>query len=168
MNHDWSHFTKRINVNAASKKLYSLWTTRENLEHWFLREASFSDSGGRLREPGEQIAEGDDYLWRWHGYPDTTFEKGKVLRADGSSFHFTFGGPVDSPIIVEVSFPVEDGVSIVNIHQRNIPTDEASIVKYHLGCMEGWTFYLVNLKSLVEGGIDLRCRDERLQRLVNK
>jgi hypothetical protein len=33
--------------------------------------------------------------------------------------------------------------------------------------MTGWTFYLANLKSVLEGGLDLRNKNARLQRLVN-
>jgi hypothetical protein len=38
---------------------------------------------------------------------------------------------------------------------------------YHLGCKTGWTFYLANLKSLMEGGIDLRNKNEKIQRVIN-
>ena len=30
--------------------------------------------------------------------------------------------------------------------------DDASRANYHLGCLTGWTFYLANLKSILEGG----------------
>ena len=37
----------------------------------------------------------------------------------------------------------------------------------NVGCKTGWTFYLANLKSLLEGGIDLRNKDELLKDVIN-
>jgi len=51
--------------------------------------------------------------------------------------------------------------------QENIPTDEKAKVSWHLGCATGWTFYLTNLKSILEGGLDLRNKDELLTNVVN-
>lgn len=36
-----------------------------------------------------------------------------------------------------------------------------------LGCSNGWTFYLTNLKSVYEGGLDLRNKDEKLSAMIN-
>jgi hypothetical protein len=33
--------------------------------------------------------------------------------------------------------------------------------------MEGWVFYLANLKSFPEGGIDLRNKNEKLKSVIN-
>ena len=68
---------------------------------------------------------------------------------------------------VTVTIKKELGETIVELTQENIPLDESSKVKYHLGCMEGWTFFLANLKSILEGGIDLRNKNVKLSQLVN-
>jgi hypothetical protein len=36
-----------------------------------------------------------------------------------------------------------------------------------VGCQLGWTFYLTNMKSIAEGGIDLRNRDIDFKNVVN-
>lgn len=50
--------------------------------------------------------------------------------------------------------------------QAKIPTDEISKVRLHLGCQNGWTFYLTNLKSIMEGGLDLRNKNVNIKRVV--
>jgi hypothetical protein len=36
-----------------------------------------------------------------------------------------------------------------------------------MGCLGGWTFYLANLKSYLEGGVDLRNKNLALNNMVN-
>ena len=63
-----------------------------------------------------------------------------------------------------VSVYTEDiaGENILVLHQENIPTDEASIKNFFTGCQTGWTFYLLNLKSIALGGLDLRNKNNAL------
>ena len=51
--------------------------------------------------------------------------------------------------------------------QKDIPTDDESKQGIRLGCHSGWSFYLVNLKSVYEGGLDLRNKDDALGVMVN-
>jgi hypothetical protein len=68
---------------------------------------------------------------------------------------------------VEVEFELEGGDYRVNLHQYNIPDDDESKALYFVGCGEGWTFYLANLKSILEGGIDLRNKNVSINNVVN-
>jgi uncharacterized protein YndB with AHSA1/START domain len=163
-NFDWSKFTVRINVNASIQDLYNAWATRAGIEHWFLRESLYRNSGGNVLGNDEQASEGDTYTWKWYGYPDSTKEEGNVLAANGNDFfRFTFG----KAGICSVSIKKELDETIVELIQDNIPTDEKGMMHYHVGCKTGWTFYFANLKSMMEGGIDLRNRNERLQGMLN-
>lgn len=36
-----------------------------------------------------------------------------------------------------------------------------------VGCGEGWVFYLANLKSILEGGIDLRNKNDAIRNVLN-
>lgn len=158
--YDWSCFTKRININAATDKLYTAWATRAGIEGWFLRTSEYKKPDGTLRAADEPVQAGDTYKWYWHGWPDTTFEQGQILDANGKdTFKFTFGGPPDNPIIVTVTITSHNEENIVELTQENIPVDEHGKTFYHIGCMEGWVFHLTNMKSLFEGGIDLKNRD---------
>lgn len=162
--YDWSRFHARIDVKADLNNVYAACTTQANLERWFLRTAEFTESGGEVRERTVAIQRGDHYRWLWHGYDDTTVERGVIEEANGrDSLRFTFAGSC----LVSVNMTVEEGRTIVELRQENIPLDDVSRVNYHLGCLTGWTFYLANLKSILEGGIDLRNKNQNLRKVIN-
>lgn len=95
-------------------------------------------------------------------------EFGEIVEVNGTDLiKFTFGGASAANMTVSVTIKNEEGEKIVELTQENIPEDEDGKTKYHLGCMEGWTFYLANLKSILEGGIDLRNKNEKLQKVIN-
>ena len=163
-NYDWSRFVTRISVKAPGEKLYWCWATREGMEYWFLRLSEFKNPDGTLRANNESVQKGDTYTWRWHGWNDETTEYGTILDCNGTnSLKFSFGKAGDCLVTIKN----EDGENIVELLQNNIPTDEQGMHYWHLGCKTGWTFYLANLKSLMEGGIDLRNKNERIQRVIN-
>lgn len=164
MNELWNHFKLRINVKADTEKIYKAWTTREGLESWFLRRAVFTDAAGREKPATAAAAEGDSYVWHWHGYPDSVVEKGKVLTAnDKDRFVFTFsmGCPVT------ISIYREAGETIVELVESDLPTDEETMHKHFVGDSRGWVFYLANLKSVLEGGLDLRNKKLELTNVIN-
>jgi len=163
-NYDWSRFVTRIAIKAPIEKLYWCWATRQGMEYWFLRLSEFRNANGNLKDEAEQIAKGDLYRWRWHGWSDEVTEEGTILEANGTdSLKFSFGKAGDCTVILKT----EEGENIVELAQDNIPTTEEGMHYWHLGCKTGWTFYLANLKSLLEGGIDLRNKNEKLQRVIN-
>jgi uncharacterized protein YndB with AHSA1/START domain len=161
---DLTKFVKRISIHVPPHAIYDAWSTQEGLESWFLRDAIFSDSSGRTRAPQEKIQQDDSYEWRWHGYPDSTNEKNKVLAANGSDFlKFGFAGPC----VVTVSIKQEAGETVCELTQSNFPDNEEERLFLHFDCGTGWTFYLANLKSILEGGIDLRNKNENIRQVIN-
>jgi hypothetical protein len=117
-----------------------------------------------LRRKTEFIKNDDTYRWLWFGYGDETEERGTILEANGTDLvKFTFAGTCT----VTIAIKQEQGISIVELWQENIPVDDKSKASWHLGCSTGWTFYLANLKSVLEGGLDLRNKNEELKRVVN-
>jgi uncharacterized protein YndB with AHSA1/START domain len=162
--YNWGRFVTRINVNTPAEKLYWCWATREGMEYWFLRMSEYKKPDGILRSNNEPVQKGDSYTWRWHGWSDEITEEGKIADANGKDFlKFSFGKAGDCNINIKQ----EQGYNIVELVQENIPDTDEGRHMWHLGCKTGWTFYLTNLKSLLEGGIDLRNRDERLKDVVN-
>lgn len=162
--HDWSRFTVRINVKAPIDVLYKAWATRKGIEHWFLRLSEYKKKDGTLRGNEEFTAPGDSYKWLWHGYPDTVVEEGTVIDCNGKDyFKFRFGKAGDCTVIIKE----EEGEKIVELVQENIPTDEYGKQYWHIGCKMGWTYYFANLKSMLEGGIDLRNKNEKLQNVIS-
>ena len=161
--YNWSRFKIRVPINSSLIDIYEMWTTQDGLEKWFLRRAEFTKKDGSRRDRLSRIQISDTYEWRWHGYGDEGFEKGTIIEANGKDFlKFIFG----KAGIVSVYLKTEEGISIVELIQEEIPTDEKSKVNYHLGCTTGWNFYLVNLKSILEGGIDLRNKNVNLKKVI--
>jgi hypothetical protein len=129
-----------------------------------LRKAEFTKADGKLRKKTDPVQKGDTYEWMWFGYSDDVMERGKILKVNGKNlFQFTFG----KAGIVTVKIKKMMGKAFVELTQEKIPLDETSKVNFHLGCSTGWTFYLANLKSILEGGLDLRNKNEKLERVIN-
>jgi len=161
---NWTTFTTRIPVNAPVEKLYWCWATREGIEFWFLRMSEYKTPAGDLRKDNEPVQKDDVYRWRWYGWPDEITEGGTILECNGKDFFkFSFGKAGNCAVTIKV----EEGQTLVELIQDHIPDDEQGRHYWHLGCKTGWTFYLANLKSLLEGGVDLRNRDENLKNVVN-
>jgi len=163
-NNDWTRFVKRITINTPIPQVYKAWATPAGLESWFLRNAWFASEGDRNRDKNEFIEKNDTYVWSWFGHPETSTETNNVIDANGRDF-FQFGFAGDC--IVTIQLNEKEGVTIVELTQENIPLDDKSRADIYVGCGEGWTFYLANLKSVLEGGIDLRNKNENIKRVVN-
>jgi uncharacterized protein YndB with AHSA1/START domain len=139
--------------NIDIRSLYEAWATPKGLEKWFLRKANFYTVPLRTREPHEFIKKEDTYDWYWHGYSDDVFESGCILEANGTdSLKFTFSGKS----IVSINIQSRNGVSIIELKQENIPAEDDPAKNLYIQCQKGWIFYMANLKSVLEGGVDLR------------
>lgn len=161
---NWGRFITRININAPIETIYAHWATRAGIEKWFLRMSEYKKADGTILKENEQVSPTDIYRWRWHGWPDETEEKGNILDCNGKDkFRFSFGDAGNCT----VSIYKEGNETIVELVQEDIPDTEEGRQQWHLGCKTGWTFYLANLKSILEGGIDLRNKNEKLSRVIN-
>ena len=161
---DWSKFSQKIYINVPMQRVYAAWTTRENLESWFLRKAEFKTPDGMIRENNSPIKIGDTYLWLWHGHPDSTTETGVVTEANvRDRFAFVFG----KAGVVTVQLTDHGGVTEMTLTQDHIPTDEDGMWNFHVGCSTGWAFYHGNIKSVLEGGLDLRNKNPAYTNVIN-
>jgi uncharacterized protein YndB with AHSA1/START domain len=162
---DWTRFSVAINIKAPVHVLYKAWTTQKGIEEWFLRLSEYSRANGTILMPHEEIKPGDEYKWLWHGWPDETVENGKIIEANGvDKLKFSFGKAGICSVAIQ---PYKEEY-IVQLKQEEIPDTEEGRHNWHVGCKTGWTFYLANMKSVLEGGIDLRNRDVNMQELLNK
>ncbi len=147
--YDWTKFVLRLPVNKEVQTIYNAWSTKEGLEKWFLRRADFFSPEGKLKSVPSK---GDNYHWLWHGHPDSVFEKRKLLDTNGIDFfQFEFSGDC----IVSIRLKEEAGHTLIELTQENIPADENPETFLYSQCQTGWTFYMTNLKSVYEHGIDL-------------
>ena len=162
--HNWNQFNLRVPIKATTGEIFQKWVSQEGLESWFLRKAAFTKKDGSARSRESMIEKEDSYEWLWHGWSDEVVERGTVLEQNNKNdLAFTFGKAGK----VKVSVKEEKGESILELKQFDIPTDAESQVLYHIGCTKGWLFYLTNLKSILEGGIDLRNRNAELADVIN-
>ena len=161
-NFDWTIFTRKIAVKAELADIYSAWTKSSEIERWFLSKAVFRDANGNPIQGDAQIEKGCTYEWSWYLYDE--IEHGRIVEANGKDFiQFTFAGEC----LVDIQLSILDDYVIVELTQKNIPTDDNSKRGIRLGCDFGWSFYLVNLKSVYEGGLDLRNKDPKLKVMMN-
>jgi uncharacterized protein YndB with AHSA1/START domain len=151
--HDWTKFTLTADFNTDARSIYKAWATPAGLESWFLRKAAFYTITGRLREPDEFILKEDTYEWLWHGFDDSALQKGQILEVNSIDFlKFTF----TDDTVVSINIRSASGLTILELTQENIKEDPDPNRNLFVQCQTGWTFYLANLKSIMEGGIDLR------------
>ncbi|KYG80797.1 SRPBCC family protein [Roseivirga echinicomitans] len=161
-NFNWESFTQKIAVQSSLSELYDAWTVSEKIEKWFLSEATFYNSNGEALTPNQHVSQGGSYKWQWFLFDDV--EKGRITQANGSDFlQFTFAGEC----LVDIKLTQVDDTVMVELTQKNIPTDDNSKQGIRLGCASGWAFFLVNLKSVYEGGLDLRNKNESLKGMLN-
>jgi uncharacterized protein YndB with AHSA1/START domain len=168
MEFDWSSFTKKIAINATAATIYHSWATKQGMESWFLRQCHYAAPGGEALPEDMPVQKGNHYTWRWHGWPDETVEKGTILEANGvDTLSFTFGEKGAAGMICTVRVYAEAGETICELVQKNIPVDDMDKSDYFVGCNTGWTFYMTNLKSILEGGIDLRNKNVAVKNVLN-
>ncbi len=159
---DWTSFTRRIAVKTTLPQMYDAWTTATEIEKWFLSSAEFSDEQKCLIDRGQHILKGMNYKWKWYTYEPA--ETGSIMDANGKDLlKFSFAGNC----LVTVNLTEQEDHVMVDLTQSNIPEDENSKQNIRLGCDSGWSFYLINLKSVYEGGLDLRNKNAAFKRVVN-
>ena len=195
MENKWSLFKLRVNIRQPLDKVYAAWATPAGLESWFLRRAlmgvggipgsgdpataearllaeRWTGGGPKPAGPGpagihrlaeEFIQAGDNYAWYWHGYPDTAFGKGTIIAANGAD-HFAFTFSLGCPVSIGLYRELDE--TIVELVESELPTDEEAKLRHYVGDLKGWTFYLTNLKSVLEGGLDLRNRRAELTNVI--
>lgn len=161
-NFDWTSFTITIAVKAKIEDLYRAWASTSEIEKWFLKEAEYHGPAGNKIDKNELGEMGNTYFWRWFLYEET--EAGEITEANGKdTFAFTFAGNC----VVTIKLTESHDHTVVSLNQSNIPTDDQSKRNIRLGCHNGWSFYLLNLKSVYEGGLDLRNKDNRFKPMLN-
>ena len=164
MSYNWKQFTKRISIKASAKAIYAAWTTQQGLESWFLRLAQFTKNDGGIRPKNSAIEAGDKYKWLWFGYDDSSVEEKEILTANGwDKIQFSFSGGC----IVTVSIKQESGETVCELVQDMPMEDAGEQQSFFIECGNSWGFYMTNLKSVLEGGLDLRNKNANLRKVVN-
>lgn len=156
-NYHWDHFTRSIFINAPRSKVFDAWTIPEQIETWFLEKAIFLDRTGLDRPKNERIQNEDRYQWKWWNYG--VVEEGRVQTIDQEMrfIDFLFVG---EKCPVRVIFKDLGEKTLVQLSQSQIPWDDKSKAQIHMGCSQGWSFWMVNLKAWLEHGVILHEKED--------
>ena len=157
-NYDWTKFKKQVFIHADPEAVFDVWAKPSEIVKWFIARAEYTSPDGRIRLDNETVQAGDSYYWRWHQDLDI---KGEILRVvDGSLFQFTFGdketGSNEKIIVTVKVTQIEPGTTLLELSQDNMADTPEAHSGWHLSCNLGWSFFMTNLKALLEHGVDLR------------
>jgi uncharacterized protein YndB with AHSA1/START domain len=157
---DYRDVRARVYVNAPMDRIYKSWATVAGLERWFAARARMLSPEGRDLGREGPAEEGGRYSWQW---ADGTREDGTFIEVDNSTLlKFTYGRDV----LVTVKLMLTSKGVLVDAHQHAQRSDAENLA-LALDDSNGWTFYLANLKSVLEHGADLREARPDVEGLVN-
>ena len=160
---EWEFFVRRIYVQATLQEVYRNWATGHGLETWFLSSAKFF-LGKHLKTDTELAEEGNNYQWKWLS-DDKFTGKGIILHANHVDFlQFTF---LDDQTSVTIKLQQKTGRVLVELRQEHRHRKSADRKKLYLACYAPWSFFLTNLRSILEDGPDFRERNPDVKELVN-
>lgn len=154
-------FSHAIYLNAPLEKVYVFAATASGIIKWFIGKAKYYYKDNNIRLGNEFARKGDSYLWTWLN-KDLEL-KGIVTGAvENKLFQFTF-----SPLyLVTLEFFPENNRTKLTLTQEYQQSAQRNDFNY-INCCTCWVFFLTNLKSVIENGIDLREKEITDEMSVN-
>jgi hypothetical protein len=111
-----------------------------------------------IRQPLDKVYA----AWATPGGLESWFLR-RIIAANGVD-HFAFTFSLGCPVSVSIYGELDE--TIVELVESELPTDEDAMLRHYVGDLKGWVFYLANLKSVLEGGPDLRNRRAELTNVI--
>ena len=140
---DWTKFTLRVLIAAPREKVWEAWTS--GLARWFPVAGEIEP-----RKGGKVVLQ---FL-----FPEDKLEDEVISATKGQRIVFPFGSHGEQ---VEVRLRKQGGGTLCELTQSDMRTTAQDKVQMHMGCRQGWTFFLANLKAWLEHGVDLRSHDPK-------
>ena len=160
--YSWKEFTVREYVPTDVETAFNYWAKANKIIQWFIRKAEYTSNEGKEREGDEIIQTGDSYKWV---FGSELTMNGTILEIDKNRLiRFTFGKKEpesDEYVQVKVTFKEKNGQTRITVFQNNIADSPFGQVTYNLSCVLGWSYYMTNLRSIIESGYDLRETDPK-------
>lgn len=151
-------FTLKIWVRADAETLRRAWTRPDEVVRWFVAKcAYFAPDGSEV----EEAVAGGTYRWEWI---ESTKEESKVIAVDATTLRF---GWYKDKGELEVRFKQAGDETLMELTQTMNGGTDAERLDAQVDCKLGWTFFLSNLKSVYEGGLDLRETDPERVPVLN-
>jgi uncharacterized protein YndB with AHSA1/START domain len=162
-NFNSNSFLRKIYINKKIEEVYRMVAEPSGISKWFIDKAEYISLNNMPRKDNEEAMKGDKYKWHW-SYKNFTIEGEMLETVHNKRFRFTFGDAG----IVTISLKEEKSKTLVELKQENFPGKKYDEYLY-VNCYVCWTFYLLNLKSIMENDFDLRDRDTSyMEGFVNK
>ena len=140
--YDWSKFVLRIYIKASPARVFQAWTDDKIVTKWFtVKTVIEPKKNGRL-------------YFEWLAGDKMEARVNSIVK--NKKFVFPFGSKGEE---VAVTFKKDGQGCICELRQYNMKTSDTDKWRMHRGCIQGWTFFMTNLKSYLEHGIDLRSHD---------
>ncbi len=128
---------------------------------WFLGHTRYTGPDGTIRQAHHSVQKDDQYYWEWQKQHSV---EGVVLDVvEKELFSVTFG----TDFTVEFHLSQEGSRTRIVLTQFNSNPNETNEFRF-INCCVCWAFFLTNLKSIAEGGKDLREVDVEEEILVNQ
>jgi uncharacterized protein YndB with AHSA1/START domain len=134
-------FEHSVTVDAPRERVFAALTDAHELKRWWITDGvSEPRTGGRFR-----------FEWRMADPADDHVQEGTYDEVvDGERVAFPWSG-VGADSRVTLSLSGSDGATQVSLVHEGITADD-QLERYE----HGWTGFLANLKSVLEGGPDNR------------
>lgn len=149
-NFNLSEFHHSIYLHSHLSEVYYYISSADGICKWFMGKAEYTDTDGNTLNAADTARKSDAFIWHW--LEKDLSIKGRVLEARNDElFSFTFGPAFEVTITVKE----HEGRTLLTLHQKY--ADGAAKNDFaHINCCTCWVFFLTNLKSVLEHGIDLR------------
>jgi len=133
-----------IFIHASRKKVFKWVSEPKRLTRWFVDSATFSPR------------KGGNYSFTWEGGPAHSGKVLEFVRGKRITLSWQWPGQEDLGVTkLKLSVePKEKGTVLRFTHSgflKNGPWDDL-----YEGAIRGWTYFMMNLKSVLESGHDLR------------
>lgn len=146
-NYHWDKFYLHMYYHADIKEVFKAWATPNGQASFFVRECTIRRGDTTLN--GDSFIKANDsyeYLWEDNGK-----SSGQILEVNHNEYSilFTFW---QAKVLVKLS--EKPLGTLLELKHYDIPEELQQIQQ--LDCRSGWTHFLVNLKCVLEKGVDIR------------
>ncbi|MEE8575775.1 MAG: SRPBCC domain-containing protein [candidate division Zixibacteria bacterium] len=142
--HDWSQFTLKVAIKKPISTVFKAWTDGKIISEWFTEKAILEPKkNGRI-------------YFEWLAGDKMEAKVISVSKNRYLTIPFGMNGER-----VTVKFKKDGRGCICELRHYNMKTTPKAKWEMHRGCIQGWTFFLANLKNYLENGIDLRSHDPK-------
>lgn len=160
-NFNMHRFTHAIYLNAPAELVFEYAATPSGIVKWFIGKAKYYYKDSNIRLGNDPAQKGDSFLWNWLN-KDLELKGIVTESVINKVFQFTF-----SPLyIVTLEFHSGGNKTKLTLTQEYQESAVKNDFNY-INCCACWVFFLTNLKSVIENGIDLREKDVNDDMLVN-